>query len=85
VVVRQPEKVVFRREFAENHAMSIGLRTPSVASPAPLVPPRVDGEHLGRDEFERRFDATPGLTKAELIEGVVHMAPAVRAENHGGR
>jgi hypothetical protein len=47
--------------------MSIGLGTPSVASPSQLDPPLVDGEHLCRDEFERRFDATEGLTKAELI------------------
>jgi Uma2 family endonuclease len=46
---------------------------------APLEP----GDHLTRDEFERRFDATPGLKKAELIEGVVYMAPPVRADSHG--
>jgi hypothetical protein len=36
------------------------------------VPPLEPGDHLTRDEFERRYDATPGLKKAELIEGVVH-------------
>src|SRR5579859_8063170 len=57
---------------------------PSVAAPTrPRVPPLEPGEHLTRDEFERRFDATPGLKKAELIEGVVYMAPPVRADFHG--
>src|SRR5688572_13935658 len=35
------------------------------------------GDRLTRDEFERRFDATPGLKKAELIEGEVYMPPPV--------
>jgi Uma2 family endonuclease len=38
---------------------------------------------LTRDEFERRYAAMPPNVKAELIEGVVHMAAAVRAEHHG--
>ena len=49
------------------------------AAPPPLEP----GDHLTRDEFERRFDAMPGLKKAELIEGVVHMASPVRLNRHG--
>ena len=44
------------------------------------IPPLVDGERLTRDEFERRYDAMPGLKKAELIEGVVHMPSPVRHE-----
>jgi hypothetical protein len=32
------------------------------------VPPLVDGERLTRDEFECRYDAMPGLKKAELID-----------------
>src|SRR5947209_14314893 len=52
---------------------------------APPIPPLQTGDHLTRDEFERRFDATPGLRKAELIEGIVYMAPpAVRWDYHGG-
>ena len=62
--------------------------SPSVdrpAKPAPprdVIPPLVDGEPLTRDEFERRYDAMPGLNKAELIEGVVHMPSPVRHEQH---
>jgi Uma2 family endonuclease len=41
------------------------------------IPPLQPGDHLTRDEFERRYDATPGLKKAELINGVVYMAPPV--------
>jgi hypothetical protein len=37
---------------------------------------------LTRDEFERRYEATPGLKKAELIEGVVYMSPAIRWNYH---
>src|SRR5215212_11366999 len=46
------------------------------------IPPLENGDHLTREEFERRFDATPGLKKAELIEGVVHMPPPVSHEFH---
>ena len=49
---------------------------------AARIPPLEPGDHLTRDEFERRFDATPGLKKAELIDGVVHMPPAVRLRSH---
>ncbi|HSZ57043.1 MAG TPA: Uma2 family endonuclease [Tepidisphaeraceae bacterium] len=59
-----------------------------VSKPRPVVPPVLPlepGDHLTRDEFERRYDATPGLKKAELIEGVVYMPPpAVRWDFHGG-
>jgi Uma2 family endonuclease len=51
----------------------------SVKSPPPLE----NGDRLTRDEFERRYQATPHNIKAELIEGVVTMASAVRARQHG--
>jgi Uma2 family endonuclease len=41
------------------------------------------GDRLSRAEFERRYDAMPGLKKAELIEGVVYMASPVRHRHHG--
>jgi hypothetical protein len=41
------------------------------------------GDHLTRDEFERRYDAMPTLKKAELIEGVVYMPSPVRLPEHG--
>jgi len=49
------------------------------------VPPLQPGDHLTRAEFERRYDLTPGLKKAELIEGRVFMpAPAVSHDFHSG-
>ena len=46
-------------------------------------PPLEPGDRLSRDEFERRYEAMPELKKAELIEGVVYMAAAVKFEQHG--
>jgi Uma2 family endonuclease len=47
------------------------------------IPPLENGDRLTRDEFERRYDAMPGLKKAELIEGVVYMPSPVRVDQHG--
>ena len=46
-------------------------------------PPLENGDHLTRAEFERRYWAMPGVKKAELIEGVVHMPTPVRYRSHG--
>jgi Uma2 family endonuclease len=46
------------------------------------VPPLRHGDRLSRAEFERRYDAMPGLKKAELIEGVVYMPSPVRHPQH---
>jgi Uma2 family endonuclease len=46
------------------------------------IPPLQPGDKLTRAEFERRYDATPNLKKAELIEGVVYMPPPVAQEGH---
>jgi Uma2 family endonuclease len=46
------------------------------------MPPLETGDHLTRDEFERRYEAMPELKKAELIEGVVYMPSPVRQEGH---
>src|SRR5436189_3274025 len=56
-----------------------------MATPAstPAVPPLKHGDRLTRDEFERRFDAMPGLKKAELLEGIVYMPSPVRWTQHG--
>ena len=48
------------------------------------IPPLENGDRLSRPEFERRYDAMPGLKKAELIEGVVHVPSPVRCRHHGG-
>ena len=42
-----------------------------------------NGDRLTRREFERRYAARPDIKKAELIEGVVYMPPAVRITSHG--
>jgi len=50
--------------------------------PANFIPPLENGDQLSRAEFERRYDAMPHLKKAELIEGIVYMAPSLRFESH---
>jgi Uma2 family endonuclease len=47
------------------------------------IPPLQNGDHLTREEFERRYDATPDIKKAELIEGKVYMAPPISHLEHG--
>lgn len=55
---------------------------PSPPPPPVGIPPLRDGDRLTRAEFERRYDAMPGLKKAELIEGVVYMPSPVTVD-HG--
>jgi Uma2 family endonuclease len=45
-------------------------------------PPLENGDHLSREEFERRYEAMPGVCKAELIQGVVFMPSPVRYLQH---
>ncbi len=47
------------------------------------VPPLENGDRLTRQEFERRYGAMPKGHGAELIEGVVYMAAALRFLSHG--
>jgi Uma2 family endonuclease len=47
------------------------------------IPPLENGDRLTRYEFERRYNAIPQLKQAELIEGVVYMAAALRFRSHG--
>lgn len=55
------------------------LPASEVAAPElPLEP----GDRLTRGEFERRYEAAPGIKKAELIEGVVYMPSPVRVRRH---
>lgn len=59
------------------------ITTSASASPPPSrIPPLQNGDRLTRDEFERRWDVMPDLKKAELIEGVVYMPPAVSHDWH---
>jgi len=64
--------------------MTLRAITPKQPPTGDSEVPRLEpGDHLTRDEFERRYEVTPGI-KAELIEGVVYMAPpAVRWDYHG--
>ena len=59
--------------------------TPS-ANPVPQpdrTPPLESGDRLTRPEFERRYEAATHIHRAELIEGVVYVASALRHEQHG--
>jgi Uma2 family endonuclease len=47
------------------------------------IPLLENGDRLTRAEFERRYDAMPELTKAELIEGVVYMPSPVSVDHDG--
>jgi len=59
------------------------LVEPSEIPVGSSLPPLENGDHLTRDEFERRFDAMPDLKKAELLEGIVYMGSPVRLKRHG--
>jgi hypothetical protein len=62
-------------------------RLAPIPAPPPVEPdvalPLENGDRLTRPEFERRYAAMPPPVKAELIEGVVYMASAVRFQSHG--
>jgi Uma2 family endonuclease len=46
------------------------------------IPPLEPGDHLTAAEFLRRYEAMPEVKKAELIQGIVYMAPPVRIDVH---
>jgi Uma2 family endonuclease len=48
----------------------------------PEIPPLENGDRLTRHEFERRYAAMPHVKKAELIEGIVYIAAALRFVGH---
>jgi Uma2 family endonuclease len=51
---------------------------------SPIATARLEnGDRLTRTEFEQRYSEMPPSFKAELIEGVVYVAAAVRANSHG--
>jgi len=58
------------------------LPRPAIAADRDILPLE-NGDTLSRAEFERRYDAMPDLKKAELIEGIVYMPPALRHDQHG--
>ncbi len=47
------------------------------------IPPLENGDHLSRDEFERRYAVMPADCKAQLIEGIVYISAALRFRSHG--
>lgn len=53
----------------------------SLSEPAKIFPLE-NGDHLTRDEFERRYHAMPHQKKAELIEGVVYFPSPLRFRSH---
>jgi Uma2 family endonuclease len=59
------------------------VQTPVRSSQRPIaIPPLENGDRLSRIEFERRYAAMPESCKAELIEGLVCIAAAVRFNSH---
>jgi len=57
----------------------------AVLNPVMDIPVLQDGDRLDRTEFERRYEAMPGV-KAELLDGAVYMASpatAFHASPHG--
>jgi Uma2 family endonuclease len=52
-------------------------RTRPTPERRPLPPLLENGDHLSRQEFERRYEAMPELKKAELLKGSVYMPSPV--------
>jgi len=52
-------------------------------SPTRILPILESGDRLSRAEFERRYALVPDNINAELIEGVVYVAAALRYNRHG--
>ena len=53
---------------------------------AAAVPRLLNGDHLTVPEFERRYEATPEVKFAELIEGIVVISPPIsnlHSDTHG--
>jgi Uma2 family endonuclease len=57
--------------------------TASLEHPSSKILPLESGDRMNRYEFERRYVAMPKVKKAELIEGIVYMASALRYKSHG--
>jgi Uma2 family endonuclease len=57
--------------------------SPALGAAAPRL---LNGDHLTVPEFERRYEATPDIKFAELIEGIVVMSPPIsslHSDTHG--
>lgn len=67
-------------------ALAVAPPRPALEVIAPRRPPLENGDHLTREEFERRWDAHPEIKRAELIDGVVFLDVSVgieHGEHHG--
>ena len=53
-----------------------------IANPPSSVTILENGDRLNREEFERRYTVS-NIKKAELIEGIVHVASPLRFTSHG--
>jgi Uma2 family endonuclease len=62
--------------------MTINTLKHPANNPPVVVQPLENGDRLTRAEFEYRYEAMPQIKKAELIEGIVHMASPLRARAH---
>jgi Uma2 family endonuclease len=51
-------------------------------NPKTALPRLETGDRLVREEFHRRYEARPDIKKAELVDGVVYVASAVRFGKH---
>lgn len=49
----------------------------ALPEPALRIPPLNQGDHLTREEFERRWELHPEIKKAELINGMVFIEMTV--------
>jgi Uma2 family endonuclease len=73
----QPALPLLTDEF-----MSVEIEDVKPKTARPL-PPLCQGDRLTQEEFLRRYRATPHVSHAELIEGVVYMPSPVSATEHG--
>ena len=66
--------------LASKPAQAVVARRP--AARVTWLPMLENGDRLTVSEFMRRYEGMPGVRKAQLIEGIVHMPSPVRAEAH---
>ncbi len=59
----------------------MAIRQPKARREA--LPSLEAGDHLTREEFERRYEQRPDIRKAELVQGVVYVPSPVRIPEHG--
>src|SRR5690606_19662805 len=78
----EPHAVVWNWRVPVSIADQITRTNWPIPQPAP-IPHLQNGDRLTRFEFERRANAMPRGSNAELIEGNVFLASPVRIADHG--